>query len=406
MTTEKTHNESSIIDRLALSRAQHLKSRNNRRKSISDEEDDAISDWSESDLECSPLSDFESTSNIDGTTECNYYDIPFDDINDQIDEILPTESDLLANGLRLSDTALPVINDSTTSTRISFSTDIDRFKQQEQSLNINNKQPSTQIRKPPQTPLLPARRIQTKQVSPRRLTANSHILPPSTHVSYNRKTITPSHSRLYLRRGTVSTNMSTNTHSTKESTSSSNSSIQSNDENHHHHHHHHPPPSLSTHQRHVTVSPNFSHTSTNNNNVISRIYEVKKLYVDDYDYGRLSDLTMVKSVPSRSRQKWGTIVHPPFPLGYQHIPPEQVSQTVERLTSPVRRRDRHTPVQTPSKRFLSVEETDALISRLTKVKPIRSPDQYWPIHQQTRAVKSLNNTLKTSNNWKGVGISA
>ena len=37
---------------------------------------------------------------------------------------------------------------------------------------------------------------------------------------------------------------------------------------------------------------------------------------------------------------------------------------------------------------------------------MRSPDQYWPVQRQSRPVKNLTNALKTSNNWKGVGISA
>ncbi|CAF0831315.1 unnamed protein product [Adineta ricciae] len=402
MATNISRNEPIVVDRLALSRAQHLKSRTSRQQSISDDENDSISDWSQSDLECSPLSDIESASNLNEPIDCDSYRVPFDDVDDSFDEKLPTaEPKIPVNGIRSNDTPLPIINDSTTSTHMSFSSDTDKVKQPEQSLSIADSKPPVQFRKALQTPLLPARRMQTKQVSSRHLTPNSHILSQVTNASYNRKTISPSPSRLYLRRGTTSTSTSANTHSTKESNSSTHSSIQSgNDER--------PPPTASTtssQQRPVAASPNFSHSSTNNN-VISRIYEVKKLYVDDSDYGRLSDVTAIKNVPGRSRQKWGTIVHPPFPLGYQHSTPEQVSQVVERLTSPVRCRDRHQPAPTPSKRYLSVEETEALINRLTKVKTLRSPDQYWPLPPQTRSVKNLSNRLKENNNWKGVGISA
>lgn len=360
MATHISRNEPAVVDRLALSRAQHLKSRTSRQQSISDDEEDSISDWSQSDLECSPLSDIESASNHDEPTNCHYYRVPFDDVDDPFDEKLPTvEPKVPVHGTRLSDTPLPIINNSTTSTHMSFSSDTDKVKQLEQSLNITDKKPPVQFRKAQQTPLLPARRMQTKPVSSRHLTPNSYILSQTTNASYIRKTISPSPSRLYLRRGTTSTSTSANTHSTKESNSSTHGSIQSvSDER--------PPPTASTNssqQRPTAASPNLSHSSTNND-VISRIYEVKKIYVDDSDYGRLSDVTAIKNAPGRSRQKWGTIVHPPFPLGYQHSTPEQVSQVVERLTSPVRCRDRHTPAPTPSKRYLSVEETEALVKKI------------------------------------------
>ncbi|CAF4397904.1 unnamed protein product, partial [Didymodactylos carnosus] len=71
-----------------------------------------------------------------------------------------------------------------------------------------------------------------------------------------------------------------------------------------------------------------------------------------------------------------TIVHPPFPLGYQRTTYEQVVDVVERLNSPMRCKHSHTPSQSPSKKYLSVDETDALINRLTKVKSIRSDEYY------------------------------
>jgi hypothetical protein len=356
MEAEVIHDETAVIDRVALSRAQHLKFRDNRPKSVSDDEVDAISDWSESDRECCPLSDFESTSNVDGTNgNNNHYDIPFDDDDndDPNDETLPIETTLLENGLCSNETPLPIVNDSTTSTRISFSSDIEKSKQQqqqeqqtqEQISNIITKKPPIQTRKQSQPPLLPARRIQTKEISPRRSTTNTHILSQTNNLSRNnRKTIIPSPSRFYLRRETTLTSL--NTPLPKETTLSPNSSFHSNDDN----------------QRHIS-SPNLSQTSTTNG-LVPRVYELKKLFVDDYDYGRLTDVSTVKTIQSRSRQKWGTIVHPPFPLGYQQITAEQLTQAVERLTSPVRCRDRHTPIQTPSKRYLSVEETDALVKKM------------------------------------------
>lgn len=406
MASEIISKEPIHMDRLALSRAQHLKSRDNRPKSISDEEIDAISDWSESDRECCALSDFESTSNVDGAHAVNRYDVSFDD--DEGDQRLPIETDVLEKSLRLEETPLPVINDSTTSTRISFSSDMEKNKEQHLE-QITPKKPPIQIRQQSQPALLPARRIQGKEASPRRMTTtNTYVLPPQSF-SRNRKPITPNSTRYYPRRELTMTSTTFHTPAPKESTVSPNTSFHSNEDN------------INL-PRHI-VSPNFSQTSTNNS-LVPRAHEFKKLYVDDYDYGRLTDVATVKAIPARNRQKWGTIVHPPFPLGYQQISPEQVTQAVERLSSPVRCRDRHTPVQTPSKRYLSVEETDALvtdlnqylfhssldlffqINRLNKVKPLRSPDQYWPVQRPSRPVKNLTNTLKTNNNWKGVGVSA
>ncbi|CAF1257914.1 unnamed protein product, partial [Didymodactylos carnosus] len=72
----------------------------------------------------------------------------------------------------------------------------------------------------------------------------------------------------------------------------------------------------------------------------------------------------------------GTIVHPPFPLGYQRTTYEQVVDVVKRLNSPMRYKHSHTPSQLPSKKYLSVDETDILINHLTKVKSIRSDEYY------------------------------
>jgi hypothetical protein len=328
----------STTDRLALSRAQHLQSRENRPKSVSDDEVDAVSDWSDSDRECYPLSDFESTSHVDG----DFYDIPFDDDNDEnklSQEIFHSNLPLLStNGLDANETPVPIIDDSTTSTRISFTCENEKPKEEfNKKVSMN----SQQLRKQFQPPLLPARRIQIKQISPHRPSTRS-MVNSQLSSSRNCKTATPSPTRFYLRRETTSTSIISNTHLTKDSILSSNSSFHSHDDNHN--------------QRSI-LSPNLSQVS------VPRAYEIKKIFVDDYDYGRLTSLSSRRPFRPSSRQKWGTIVHPPFPLGYQQIPPEQVTQAVERLSSPLRCRDRHFPLRTPSRRFLSVEETEALVTK-------------------------------------------
>lgn len=353
----RLNDESSATDRLALSRAQHLQLRAQRPKSISDDEIDAISDWSDSDRECCPLSDFES----------NLYEDDF-----IVEKKLPNI--LLENiPSRKMETPVTIIDDSLTSTQISF-----MHENEKETLKVDKvtkmTMSSIKIR---QTPLLPARRQQNKEIQPTNRSGNSSQL---SYTSRYRKPISPSPTRFYQRRETTSTSASSNTHLTKDSSSSS---FHSQDEQNH--------------ARHI-VSPNLSQAS------VPRAYEIKKIFVDDSDYGRLTDVSSTRSSQPRNRQKWGTIVHPPFPLGYQQVSPDHVTQVVERLSSPVRCRERHAPIQTPSKRYLSVEETEALISRLTKVKPIRSPDQYWPIQRQSRSVKSINN--HNNNNWKTVGISA
>ena len=299
----------SHIDRLALSRAQHLQ----RQKSLSDDEHDPISDWSDSDRECSSLSDVEWTAN----------DLP------------------MANA---SATPVPIIDDSATSTRISFNNELERPKVQ----YIKKQQTSPgQTFKHLPAPLLPGRRAQSKgAIIARRPSIRSTTTSQSSFSSRTTKTPLTLPSRLNLRRETTSTSTSFNTYLTKDSRLSPNSSIHSHEK------------SLCDDlmQQRRNLSPNPSQLSA------PRVYEVKKLFADETDYGRLTDATSTKGSPARSRQKWGTIVHPPFPLGYQHIAPEQVNQVVERLASPVRCRDRHRNVQSPSKRYLSVEETEALVS--------------------------------------------
>lgn len=227
--------EITSLDRLALSRAQHLEYREK-----NDDDDEELSDWSDSDRECCPVSDGE-----------------FDDEN-----FLPTTT--------TRTTATPIFIERKATPIVEYTKKITK------------------------TPLLPARRL----------------LP-----SRNRQN----------------------------RTQSINSSALSHEEI----------------TRGPTASPNLSQTS------VSRLYETKKSFIDDTDYGRLTDISTLKSLRPSSRQKWGTIVHPPFPLGYQQVSPDHVHHVVERLTSPSRSRDRRTPSQSPSKRFLSVEETEALVSFLS-----------------------------------------
>ncbi|CAF3320235.1 unnamed protein product [Rotaria socialis] len=371
----------SNTDRLALSRAQHLQLRDTRPKSVSDDETDAVLDWSDSDRECCPLSDFETTSNND-ETECNeaVYDKQFHENNNRNelsqDTCPSTIPSFTKNQINVTETPYSMIDDSTTSTRISFSSEIEKPRTQ---FIKNTPVNAAQLRRQLQPPLLPARRIQKEQVSPCCLSTTSVINSQLSYTYRNRKTVSRNSTRLYLHRENTSITASLNNPLAKDSTVSSTYSFQSHDDTHN--------------QRHM-LSPNFSQTS------VPRVYEIKKVFVDDYDYGRLTDISSIRPSRPLSRQKWGTIVHPPFPLGYQHVPPEKITRTVERLASSARCRDRHTGIEAPSKRYLSTEQTEALISRLNKVKTIRSSDHCWPVQRQSRTVKTLNN------NWKGFGISA
>ena len=137
----RDYSNAATIDRLAQSRAQHLQTRENRAKSVSDDEVDAVSDWSDSDRECYPLSDFESTSNVDG----DFYDIPFDDDNDEnklTQEIFHTNRPSLSNKIfHVNETLLPVIDDSTTSTRISFTCETEKPKEEfNKKTSVNSEQ--------------------------------------------------------------------------------------------------------------------------------------------------------------------------------------------------------------------------------------------------------------------------
>ena len=226
--------ESSVSDRLALSRAQHLQSRDHRIKSVSeDEEIDAISDWSESDRECCPLTDFELASNIDGTNPEHPYDIPFDDYDDDIREKLPMPCSLLEHVLHIHATPLATINDSITSTRLSFSSDMDKSKLTNTS-QTSTRKPASPPRKLPQAPLLPARRIQSKPVSTHRPLPNVPVLATSTGSSRQRSRLPSSPTRIYLRREATSTSTVLNMSIRKDSCVSINSSCPSNDEIHRH----------------------------------------------------------------------------------------------------------------------------------------------------------------------------
>ncbi|CAF0747144.1 unnamed protein product [Adineta ricciae] len=367
-------------DHLASSRAQHRQSRENRLKSVSDDGADAISDWSDSDREYDILSDFESTkSYLDNDPKKNYNNLPFNQENSSPRSI--------SQFLSAVETPMPFATDSSISTQVSFVIEPEKPKtryiknQSSGAVHARNKNSPTL--------LLPARRTQSKQISSSRLvngsTANSQIS--------DLKSTIQNHTRFGLSRENTSNN-SFNDRMRAESSLSNQSSFQTNSENV---------------DRRQTISSNFSQT------FMTRTYEIKKIYVDDY--GRLTDTLNTRPPQPRSRQKWGTIVHPPFPLGYQQISSEQVTQVVERLTSPVRCRDRHTPLPpaTTTKRYLSVGETDALVShelfrtdyflflekinRLSRVKPVRTSEQYWPVVQrQAASIKTMHN------NWKAAGI--
>ena len=300
------------IDRLALGRALHLQSRDGRPKSVSDEEVDAISDWSESDRECCSISDFETASISNKENHASH----------------PASSSVNAS-------TLPSISTSNVSQRpaISRATEIDKQRRRFVKKLSQNQLPS-------QTALLPARRIQSKPaVSPQ----PSVRIATGSSSSYHHQSVSLSPTRLHIRRETTSTTLSSTTPATKDAALSSTSSARSLSKS-------------PCDDPRTMVSPNLSQSS------VPRVYEIKKVFVDDSTYGRLIDVSSTKPASSRGRQKWGTIMHPPFPLGYQHVTPEQVTQAVERLTSPVRRRDRHAMIQNPSKRYLSVEETNALVT--------------------------------------------
>lgn len=339
-TTDNTY--PSKMDRLAFSRAQHLQLKESRPKSISDDETDGALDWSDSDRECCPLSDFESISNNDETDrsrDFNYKSLDDNTIKNEISQ-KPSPSNMplvSSDQLPVAEIPYSTIDDSTTSTRISFTSDMEKPKVQSAKTTPVN---SMQLRRQPQTPLLPARHIPKNQMSSRGVSTSSAINAPLPYSLQNRKTTSKTPTRFYLHRENTSTIASLNTQLTKDSNVSSTYSFQSHDDNHN--------------QRQM-ISPNFSQSS------VPRAYEIKKIFIDDYDYGRLTDISSIRPSRPVSRQKWGTIVHPPFPLGYQHIAPNQITKVVERLANPARCRDRHTSIETPSKRYLSAEETDALV---------------------------------------------
>lgn len=336
----------STTDRLAQSRAQHFQQRENRPKSVSDDEVGAISDWSESDRECCPLSDLESIPDTDihHTKEYVRFKLSDEDIykNKPSEDISysnnTNNSTSPRNPVNANEIPHSIIDDSATSTRISFSSEIDKPKNESNTKTSAN---PVKSRRHMQPPLLPARHIQPKQVSPRRPSTRSTMNSQLSYTCSNLKKISASPARIYFRRETACTTTSLTTQLTKDSAVSSTYSFQSHDDNH---------------NQRQTISPSLSQAS------VPRAYQIKKMFVDDYDYGRLTDISSTPPTRSRSRQKWGTIVHPPFPLGYQHIAPDRISQAVERLANPPRCRERHTRTETPSKRYLSIEETNSLVN--------------------------------------------
>jgi hypothetical protein len=344
--SNQMHDENrATIDRLALSRAQHFQSNYKRLTSISHnnnnnndhhEQIESMSDWSESACESYSLSDFDLASNHD--------EIPMNISNDGLVdhdhdsyEKTTIESKLFEHMPIVCETrAYAATYDVHEDNRqLTYANDIER-------LHVRVKPNSRRTTVLP-APLLPARRIQSKQSSNVHLSANTPVLG-SMHVqARSRKTTSSPYG---LHREITSTSTNSNQTLRHDSLASIPSRLSKNDD---------------IHQSPLPVtSPLPSHTSMSNA-CVSRIYELKKSFVDDYDYGRLTQSSAVKTIPERNRQKWGTIVHPPFPLGYQQVTSEQVTHVVQRLSSPVRTRDRRTPVQTPSKRYLSVEETDALV---------------------------------------------
>lgn len=318
-TRPKDYAKVSTVDHLAASRAQHFHSRENRPRSICDDEIDAVSDWSDSDRECELLSDFGSIGgSYDNDPKTKYYNTPFDQEN---------------QSPRANGTPLPNINDSSTNTQVSFVMEPEKPKPRATKHATHN---STHARQQTHQPLLPARRVQTKEVAiPRPL--NRPLANASLSTA---KVVVPPQARFgFVRENTF--NSTYNTRLGTDSALSTYSILPAHDD--------------PVHQR-QTASPSFSQAS------IPRAYEIRKIVVGEYDYGRLTDSSSSRAPLPRNRQKWGTIVHPPFPLGYQQVTSEQVTQVVERLASPVRSRERRTPVPISSKRYLSIEETDALVS--------------------------------------------
>lgn len=274
------------IDRLALSRAKHLEKRDEKTKSYTDDEIDAISDWSDSDRECCPLTDFELESNLD----------------ESIDELN------IFNPKKIS-----FVQPSVTTTTLSNQSETDKTTRQ-QYIKKSQQQKSNNV------PLLPARRTQNRQFLARR----SSIRSTTTTSQSSFSSQTTKNRRREVR----------------EHRFSPNSSIYSNEKS-----------LLDDHQPRRNISPSSG----------TRTCESRRHHLDDNEYGRITEIASRKSSPPRERQKWGTIIHPPFPLGYQQVSSEQLSHVVERLSSPIRRRDRQANGQSPTKRYLTIEETTALV---------------------------------------------
>ncbi|CAF1339959.1 unnamed protein product [Didymodactylos carnosus] len=425
------------VDRLAVQRARHLELRDvraSRPKSVTDNEDnDNISDWSESDRECCPLSDYESSgpysTGISITTKFNYND----DIDDQIDDEIPVskldddDNDIKEEEIpdkseekTVTDMSLTSKNDEVNNTSITPHLTLKSFSRENNfKANSNKKLPqrneyiitrsSTIVdcyhRKPKtemNEPKLRTRENTEHSFSDKRSITNA--LKTNVRRSSVRSSISIANSQIFdfdhhkippnrlsqnllhnntrlLRRDTAiqDQNKRFRYHNqTLKETISPNNSFQSNDK------------TIVDETIKERASPNFSLNSTviEYSRIPTRAYELKRLMVDDW--GRLTDTTNIQRVPSR------TIVHPPFPLGYQRATHEQVVDVVERLNSPVRCRLSHTPSQSPTKKYLSIEETDALINRLTKVRFLQTDQCYT--RGRMAAMRKIN--ALTPHAWK------
>ncbi|CAF0812550.1 unnamed protein product [Didymodactylos carnosus] len=453
-----TPNIDSSIDRLALQRAKHFESRTyttTRSKSITSNED--ISDWSESDRECAPLSDYESNGPYFNVISDNYNSNSKsyidDDTDDQIEDEIPVDISLVKQDEDYKEAEEEeqqeiLENDGQTNTNnMTFSTDnneeistlsivslnVPVTKEDDscrklpiriQSTTTNKKILSQMNRTSTSVDFYVKRKLENNHSNERKLrtrengsnrsirtelkTANSGV-----HHSSIRSSVSLTNSQLFdssdhhyktmlnnrLQNRLLNEKLNNNSsrllkrdmkfQRTKEtSTMSPNSSFQSQEK-------------LVDDVRQGRASPNYSLNSTViDYSRVPRAYELKKLFPDTYDWGRVTNPTKRERI-SCNRQKWGTIVHPPFPLGYQRATHEQVVDVVGRLNSPTRCKHPHRPSQSLSKKYLSVEETDALIDRLTKVKSIRT-DQYYSKGNNVGNVKKIG--VLNSYAWKSYGI--
>ncbi|CAF0875948.1 unnamed protein product [Didymodactylos carnosus] len=453
-----TRNIDGTSDRLALQRAQHFesRSRSTRPKSITSNED--ISDWSESDRECAPLSDYESSgpystvaSNSYNYNNNNNYNRSYidDDNDDQIDDEIPEEVSLEKKVDKYKEEILENIekpNDNNLIVRTINNKEITNASIS--SLNVSKTKDNTNRKLPIKIPSI----ITDKKFQPQihRTSTNVDFCVKQKLENKNNERklkIRENDSKHSMTNVLKTVNNTTRRSSIRSGVSLTNSQLYDSSEYHHktilnnrlqknplneklnksssrllrrdrkdQRYHQHmkdttiiasPNSSFLSHEKSMDgiqqqrTSPNYSLNST----VIAysqvpKAYELKKLIPDTYDWGRVTDTTTSERVPC-NRQKWGTIVHPPFPLGYQRATYEQVVDVVERLNSPMRCKHSHTPSQSPSKKYLSVEETDALINRLTKVKSIRR-DEYYSKGNNMSTVKKMG--VLDTYAWKSHGI--